>query len=147
MRGEIAGARLDLMEQVRQLLQDKDVHPAAPIVLCGAALEIAKRNTRRLFQAGILLGVASEGGDPVHETELLVEAGLTPEAAIQVATANGAAFLWDRDIGRIEAGYRADLVIVPLLFESWHATCSRAVVNDSRPISRHGRFRYQGQST
>lgn len=42
-RGEVAGARMDLMEQVRQLLQDKDVHPAAPIVLCGAALEIALR--------------------------------------------------------------------------------------------------------
>lgn len=43
VRGEIAGARMDLMEQVRQLLQDKDVHPAAPIMLCGAALEIALR--------------------------------------------------------------------------------------------------------
>lgn len=43
VRGEIAGARMDLMEQVRYLLQDKDGHPAAPIVLCGAALEIALR--------------------------------------------------------------------------------------------------------
>jgi hypothetical protein len=40
---EIAGARTDLMGQVRQLLEDKNVHPAAPIVLCGAALEIALR--------------------------------------------------------------------------------------------------------
>lgn len=43
VRGEVAGARMDLMEQVRVLLLDKDVHPAAPIVLCGAALEIALR--------------------------------------------------------------------------------------------------------
>lgn len=40
---EIAGTRTDLMGQVRQLLEDKEIHPAAPIVLCGAALEIALR--------------------------------------------------------------------------------------------------------
>ncbi|MEU4675079.1 hypothetical protein AB0F91_45860 [Amycolatopsis sp. NPDC023774] len=43
IRGEIAGVRTDLMGQVRQLLEDGSVHPAAPIVLCGAALEIALR--------------------------------------------------------------------------------------------------------
>ncbi|MBW6432725.1 hypothetical protein KZ829_03090 [Actinoplanes hulinensis] len=49
---EIAGARAraevgivstDVMGQVRALLEDRSVHPAAPIVLCGAALEIALR--------------------------------------------------------------------------------------------------------
>jgi hypothetical protein len=43
VRNEISGAQMDLMGQVRQLLQNKEVHPAAPIVLCGAALEIALR--------------------------------------------------------------------------------------------------------
>jgi hypothetical protein len=36
-------ASTDLMEQVRKLNEDKDVTPAAPIVLAGAALEIALR--------------------------------------------------------------------------------------------------------
>lgn len=36
-------ATTDLMEQVRTLLADLSVHPAAPIVLAGAALEIALR--------------------------------------------------------------------------------------------------------
>jgi hypothetical protein len=49
---EIAGSRAwtevgivstDVMDQVRRLLEDNAVHPAAPIVLCGAALEIALR--------------------------------------------------------------------------------------------------------
>jgi hypothetical protein len=49
---EIAGSRAwtevgivstDVMGQVRRLLEDRAVHPAAPIVLCGAALEIALR--------------------------------------------------------------------------------------------------------
>lgn len=43
VREEVSGARIDLMEQVRQLMLDTTVHPAAPIVLCGAALEIALR--------------------------------------------------------------------------------------------------------
>ena len=37
-------ASSDLMEQVRMLLQEQDVHPAAPIVLAGAALEVALRS-------------------------------------------------------------------------------------------------------
>lgn len=40
---ELAAVRTDLMGQVRQLLEDRSMHPAAPIVLCGAALEIALR--------------------------------------------------------------------------------------------------------
>lgn len=43
VRGEVSGARIDLMEQVRQFMLDPSVHPAAPIMLCGAALEIALR--------------------------------------------------------------------------------------------------------
>jgi hypothetical protein len=41
--GVRAVAGTDLMEQVRALVADKDVNPAAPIVLAGAALEIALR--------------------------------------------------------------------------------------------------------
>lgn len=36
-------ASIDLMSQVHELVEDKTVHPAAPIVLAGAALEIALR--------------------------------------------------------------------------------------------------------
>lgn len=41
--GTRAVASTDLMEQVRALNEDRSVHPAAPIVLAGAALEIALR--------------------------------------------------------------------------------------------------------
>jgi hypothetical protein len=43
-QGLRAVASTDLMEQVRKLQEDKNVHPAAPIVLAGAALEIALRS-------------------------------------------------------------------------------------------------------
>jgi hypothetical protein len=39
-----AVASTDLMGQVRALAEDRNVHPAAPIVLAGAALEVALRS-------------------------------------------------------------------------------------------------------
>jgi imidazolonepropionase-like amidohydrolase len=45
--------------------------------------------------------------------ELLVEAGFTPPEAIRIATLNGAIYLGrDRDIGSVEVGKAADLVLV-----------------------------------
>ncbi|WP_157751838.1 hypothetical protein [Actinoplanes derwentensis] len=40
---EVGVVSTDVMVQVRRLLEDRLAHPAAPIVLCGAALEIALR--------------------------------------------------------------------------------------------------------
>jgi hypothetical protein len=56
-------------------------------------------------------GVIAGFGDQ-RQLELLVEAGFRLEAAIQIATANGAAFLGETDIGTIASGNKADLVIV-----------------------------------
>jgi imidazolonepropionase-like amidohydrolase len=45
--------------------------------------------------------------------ELLVQAGFTPEAAIRIATLNGAMFLGeDSRIGTLATGRQADIVIV-----------------------------------
>ncbi len=72
-------------------------------------------------QGGLLLagldptgygGVVAGYGDQ-REVELLVEAGFTPVEAIGIATLNGARFLGeDREIGSIDAGKAADLVLV-----------------------------------
>lgn len=40
---EVAVASTDIMGQVRRLVEDRGSHPAAAIVLCGAALEVALR--------------------------------------------------------------------------------------------------------
>jgi imidazolonepropionase-like amidohydrolase len=57
-------------------------------------------------------GVIAGYGDQ-REVELLVEAGFTPEQAIQIATMNGARFLGvDKELGSIEPGKAADLVLV-----------------------------------
>src|ERR1043165_5194193 len=57
-------------------------------------------------------GVVAGYGDQ-RELELLVEAGLTPETAIRVATVNGADFLYEGEkVGSIARGLQADLVLV-----------------------------------
>ena len=57
-------------------------------------------------------GVIAGYGDQ-REVELLVEAGFAPIEAIQIATMNGARFLGEeREIGSIEPGKAADLVLV-----------------------------------
>lgn len=57
---------------------------------------------------GVIAGYANSGA-----IELLVEAGLTPLEAIQVATLNGAKYLEIEDeLGTIETGKIADLIVV-----------------------------------
>jgi imidazolonepropionase-like amidohydrolase len=57
-------------------------------------------------------GLVAGFGDQ-RQLELLVEAGFTPEQAIQIFTSNGAAFLGERDhIGTIAPGKQADLVVL-----------------------------------
>jgi imidazolonepropionase-like amidohydrolase len=77
--------------------------------------------TRRAHEAGgrIVVGghshvpFAGRGEAVWREMELLVDAGLTPMQVIQAATATGAAFLLrDRDLGTVEAGKLADLIVL-----------------------------------
>jgi imidazolonepropionase-like amidohydrolase len=86
---------------------------APALVSQGDALAVAERNTKRLFSAGIPIAMASNGGDPKREPELLVEAGIPPLDAIVAATRNSASALGQlSDAGTIEAGKRADLLLL-----------------------------------
>jgi enamidase len=77
---------------------------------------------KRFFDAGGLLaagtdptgwGNAVAGFGSLRQVELLVEAGLTPQQALQVSTINGAKLLGiEKDVGTIEAGKAADLVVL-----------------------------------
>jgi imidazolonepropionase-like amidohydrolase len=76
---------------------------------------------RAFVKAGGLLGAGSDpcclssiaGYGDQRNYELLVEAGFTPEQAIQIMTANGAKILgFDKWVGTIQPGMQADLVVI-----------------------------------
>lgn len=76
-------------------------------------LDIAQRNTLRLFQAGVPIAVASAGGSFPHETELLSEAGLPPLDVLVAATRNGAAAVGKLATeGTIQPGKTANLLLL-----------------------------------
>lgn len=93
-----------------------------PDVMWGAMLKKEMQFERAFVKAGGLLlagcdptgwGGAVAGFGDQHEVELLVEAGFTPEQAIQIATYNGALFLGKaRTIGTLAPGKQADIVVV-----------------------------------
>ena len=77
-----------------------------------AQLTVAKHNTKRLADGGVLIAVGSDG-DPHREMELLVEAGLSPADVLAAATRHGALALgWLDQLGTIEPGKRADLLLL-----------------------------------
>lgn len=76
---------------------------------------------RAFVAAGGLLGAGSDpwgtgllpGLGNLRNYELLVEAGFTPEQAIQICTLNGARIVGrDEQIGSIAAGKQADLIVI-----------------------------------
>jgi imidazolonepropionase-like amidohydrolase len=76
---------------------------------------------RAFVKAGGLLGAGSDpcclssiaGYGDQRNYELLVEAGFTPEQAIQIMTANGAKILgFDKWLGTVQPGMQADLVVI-----------------------------------
>lgn len=74
---------------------------------------------RAFFRAG---GLLTAGPDPgLHvlpgygdqkNYELFIEAGFEPQAAVQILTANGARLLGRTDIGKVQPGMRADLLLL-----------------------------------
>ena len=87
--------------------------------LVARGYENRKTFIRKFVQAGgkVLAGCDTASfvlpGICIHrELELLVEAGLTPMQAIQAATRNNFEFLQETDLGTIEAGKLADLVVL-----------------------------------
>jgi imidazolonepropionase-like amidohydrolase len=103
----------DLDPELVARLRNLRIFFAPALVSQGANLEIAKRNTRRLFAAGVPISLASNGGDARREPELLAEAGIPPIDVIVAATRNSAEALAGlNQTGTIQAGKRADLLLL-----------------------------------
>jgi imidazolonepropionase-like amidohydrolase len=83
-------------------------------------LEMAQKNLKKLSDAGVKIGFGTDTGPPGRfqgygehwEMELMVQAGLTPRQVITAASKTSAEFLGARDLGTIERGHWADLLVV-----------------------------------
>jgi imidazolonepropionase-like amidohydrolase len=81
---------------------------------------MAKKNLKTLYDAGVKTGFGTDSGPPRRvqgyfehlEMDLMAEAGLKPAQILQIATRNSADFLGARDIGVLESGRWADLLVL-----------------------------------
>jgi imidazolonepropionase-like amidohydrolase len=84
-------------------------------------LEMAKRNLKRLADAGVKFGFGTDSGPPARfqgffehwEMELMADAGLTPAQIITAASKSSAEFLGvSNELGTLEPGHWADLIVL-----------------------------------
>src|SRR5258708_1951532 len=83
-------------------------------------LETAKKNLKRLADAGVPYAMGTDTGPTGRllgsfehwEMELMVDAGLSPAQVITASTKRGAEFLGAKDLGTLERGKWADLIVL-----------------------------------
>ena len=83
-------------------------------------LAMGKRNLKALADGGVRYGMGTDTGVPGRfqgyfehlELQEMVEAGLTPMQAIVAATKSGAEFLKATDLGTLQPGKWADLIVL-----------------------------------
>lgn len=69
-------------------LRDLKIAVAPMLLQAGPDLAVAQRNTLRMFRAGVPIALATGGGDPLREAELLSDAGIPPMDVIVAMTHN-----------------------------------------------------------
>jgi imidazolonepropionase-like amidohydrolase len=95
-------------------------HAPSPVVAARerAMLDFHAAEFRKQLAAGVPIAMGSDVGPFPHGTQarefvLLVKYGMSPLAAIQAGTVNGAKLLgWEGRIGALKAGYFADVIAV-----------------------------------
>jgi imidazolonepropionase-like amidohydrolase len=83
-------------------------------------LEMAQKNLKKLSDSGVKIGFGTDTGPPARfqgygehwEMELMVQAGLTPMQVITAASKTSAEFLGAKDLGTVERGHWADLLVL-----------------------------------
>jgi len=83
-------------------------------------LKMAMDNLKKLSDSGVKIGFGTDSGPPARfqgyfeqwELQLMNQAGLTPMQVITDATRNAAEFLRAKDLGTLERGKWADLVVL-----------------------------------
>jgi imidazolonepropionase-like amidohydrolase len=100
---------------VEKIRQDPD------IAKYRAGLEMAKKNLKTLYDAGVKIAFGTDSGIPTRfpgynehrELQLMVEAGLTPMQAIVAATATNAEILkGTKEFGTLQPGRAAEFIVL-----------------------------------
>jgi imidazolonepropionase-like amidohydrolase len=124
-----------LSDETMRIMHDKEIfavptftiseyfaeHAATPEAAAHerALLDLHAADFKKQLTAGVPIAMGSDVGPFPHGTQgrefvLMVKYGMTPVAAIQAGTINGAKLLgWQGQIGELKAGYAADIVAVP----------------------------------
>ncbi len=124
-----------LSDETMRIMHDKEIfavptftiseyfaeHAATPEAAAHerALLDLHAADFKKQLAAGVPIAMGSDVGPFPHGTQgrefvLMVKYGMTPLAAIQAGTINGAKLLgWQGQIGVLKVGYAADIVAVP----------------------------------
>jgi len=110
-RGAVLCPTLAASEAMARYGGWKPGDPESPRMQQGRELIRAARAAGVTLACGSDAGVFAHG-DNARELELLVQCGLSPAEALRAATSTAATVLRRADLGRIEPGARADLVVL-----------------------------------
>lgn len=125
---------------------------ATPRAAAREAFAIQARNLAKMSAAGVRIAMGTDGFSPWSqhiEMEDMVAAGMTPAQVITAATRNGAQLLQLSDGGTIEAGKRADFVVLDAnpLDDITNTRRISAVYLAGAPVDRAAlRARWTGQT-
>ena len=117
----LAHANAEWVSTLKQPARQEAMRTSQSAQRYKAALEVAKRNVKKLSDAGVPIAMGTDTGPTgrfqgyfeLMEIEMMVQAGLTPRQALASATRDAARCMkLDRELGTLEAGKRADFVVL-----------------------------------
>ncbi|HEX6399548.1 MAG TPA: amidohydrolase family protein [Actinomycetota bacterium] len=111
--------RAPTISAIRGIAEHADAVPAYAVEKARQIEADSKASHRTAIRAGVRHACGTDAGTPFNphggaarEVASMVEWGMRPLDALRAATANGAALLRLDDVGRVEPGARADLLLV-----------------------------------
>ena len=119
-------------------------HPNTPKNRAASANGL--KNVKLLFDAGVPIALGTDSGGLMsriqgfgehREMQLLVQAGLKPMDAIVCATRNSSVFIGAMDRGTLEAGHRADFLVLAgnPLDDIRNTTRMVTIYHDGKPVT------------
>ena len=116
-RGTWLVPTLSASEGILEAAESSGAYPELMMEKVRAGASEKSRSVARAIAAGVKIAMGTDAplyphGGNLRELELMVECGMTPSAALESATLSAAQLLGiDEELGSIEVGKRADIVI------------------------------------